>query len=89
MIDIDHFKVVNDTYGHPVGDEALKYLAVKMSEVVREEDACVRLGGEEFILLLAETDTQDAMIIAENTSEKCSRIAKSDRRLHYNITRGR
>ena len=65
MIDIDHFKVVNDTYGHPVGDEVLKFLAVKMSEVVREEDVCVRLGGEEFILLLAETDTQDAMIIAE------------------------
>lgn len=65
MIDIDHFKRVNDTYGHPVGDDVLKFLAGKMNEVVRNSDVSVRLGGEEFIILLAKTDIQEAMIIAE------------------------
>ncbi|WP_203247030.1 sensor domain-containing diguanylate cyclase [Sporosarcina beigongshangi] len=65
MIDIDHFKRVNDTYGHHIGDEVLKFLAGKMNEVVRDDDVCVRLGGEEFIILLAKTDIQEAMIVAE------------------------
>lgn len=65
MIDIDHFKKVNDTYGHQVGDDVLKFLAGNMNEVVRNEDVCVRLGGEEFIILLATTDIQEAIIIAE------------------------
>lgn len=65
MIDIDHFKSVNDTYGHQVGDDVLKFLAGKMNEVVRDADVCVRLGGEEFIILLANPDIQEAMIIAE------------------------
>ncbi|WP_186671731.1 sensor domain-containing diguanylate cyclase [Sporosarcina sp. BP05] len=65
MIDIDHFKVVNDNYGHHIGDEVLKYLAKKMSDIVRGDDVCVRLGGEEFVVLLAETDVQEAMVIAE------------------------
>ncbi|MEK5037567.1 sensor domain-containing diguanylate cyclase [Sporosarcina sp. FSL K6-3457] len=65
MIDIDHFKSVNDTYGHQVGDDVLKFLAGKMNEVVRDDDVCVRLGGEEFIILLAKTDLQEATTIAE------------------------
>ncbi|MBO0588461.1 sensor domain-containing diguanylate cyclase [Sporosarcina sp. E16_8] len=65
MIDIDHFKVVNDNYGHHIGDEVLKFLAKKMSHILRGDDVCIRLGGEEFILLLAETDVQEAMVIAE------------------------
>ncbi len=65
MIDIDHFKDVNDKYGHQIGDEVLKFLAKKMSDIVRGDDVCVRLGGEEFVVLLAETDVQEAMVIAE------------------------
>ncbi|WP_318616363.1 sensor domain-containing diguanylate cyclase [Sporosarcina sp. YIM B06819] len=65
MIDIDHFKRVNDTYGHQVGDDVLKFLAGKMNEVVREADVCVRLGGEEFIILLVKTDIKEAVMIAE------------------------
>ncbi len=65
MLDIDHFKVVNDKYGHHIGDEVLKFLAGKMSDILRGDDACVRLGGEEFVVLLAETDVQEAMAIAE------------------------
>ncbi len=65
MVDIDHFKVVNDKYGHHIGDEVLKFLAKKMNDIVRGDDVCVRLGGEEFVVLLAETDVQEAMVIAE------------------------
>lgn len=65
MIDIDHFKAVNDKYGHHIGDEVLKFLSGKMNEIVRDDDVCIRLGGEEFVVLLAETNIQEAMIIAE------------------------
>jgi len=65
MIDIDHFKAVNDKFGHQIGDEVLKFLSGKMNEIIRDDDVCIRFGGEEFIILLAETDLQEAMAIAE------------------------
>lgn len=65
MLDIDHFKNVNDTYGHAIGDTVLKYLAEHMKEATREQDICCRFGGEEFIILLPETTVQDAYMIAE------------------------
>ncbi len=74
MIDIDHFKQVNDTYGHQVGDEVLKFLAEKMCEVVRSEDVCVRLGGEEFVMLLADTNHTDALKIAERLRRNVSAV---------------
>lgn len=72
MIDIDHFKKVNDTYGHQVGDEVLLFLAGKMREVVRIEDVCVRLGGEEFVILLADTNHAETMRIAERLRRNVS-----------------
>lgn len=65
LIDIDKFKLVNDTYGHAVGDEVLKYLAYEMNAVIREDDIACRFGGEEFIILLRNTDTNAAFIVAE------------------------
>ncbi|MFJ8065728.1 diguanylate cyclase domain-containing protein [Psychrobacillus sp. NPDC096426] len=65
MFDIDHFKDVNDTYGHHTGDEVLQYVSTKMLEVVRENDVCIRLGGEEFIILLPKSNLEQASHVAE------------------------
>ncbi|HNW36400.1 MAG TPA: GGDEF domain-containing protein, partial [Candidatus Ozemobacteraceae bacterium] len=65
MIDVDHFKIFNDTYGHQTGDEVLKRVAAIMRKAVRTHDLPVRYGGEEFALVLPETDMTGAMAVAE------------------------
>jgi diguanylate cyclase (GGDEF)-like protein len=71
MIDIDHFKQINDNYGHAVGDEALRVCTRRIRDVVRDGDAIVgRLGGEEFCVLLAGVDKVNAMQVAERVREK-------------------
>jgi len=65
MADADHFKKVNDTYGHAVGDDVLKALAERMGEGARPVDTVGRLGGEEFAILLPGAGTSRAQIIAE------------------------
>lgn len=65
MLDIDHFKKVNDNYGHAVGDQVLQIVAARCRETVREIDILGRYGGEEFVVLLLETDIDGARIIAE------------------------
>lgn len=61
MVDIDHFKKVNDTYGHLVGDSVLIQLAEVLTEEVRSEDRVARLGGEEFVVILPQTDAEEAI----------------------------
>ncbi|MFC7684486.1 sensor domain-containing diguanylate cyclase [Ureibacillus sp. GCM10028918] len=70
MLDIDYFKSINDTYGHAVGDEVLKFLSFQMRNSVREKDFCCRYGGEEFIILLPETVMEEAYEIAEQFRRK-------------------
>jgi diguanylate cyclase (GGDEF)-like protein len=65
MFDIDHFKKVNDTYGHPAGDFILQKVAHKVGETVRQEDLFARYGGEEFALLLRESHADAAIRCAE------------------------
>lgn len=65
MLDIDFFKKVNDTFGHAAGDEALKNLTKCIQDTVRESDPIFRLGGEEFAILLNDTDTTGANLLAE------------------------
>jgi diguanylate cyclase (GGDEF)-like protein len=65
MLDIDHFKKINDTYGHGCGDEILKQIANALLSVLRTEDIVARYGGEEFIILLSNTDNNGAAIAAE------------------------
>ena len=66
VIDIDHFKKFNDTYGHIVGDEVLKFVAKKVKEIVRGRDFFARFGGEEFVVLLPHTSLEGAKGAAEN-----------------------
>ena len=65
MLDIDHFKNVNDTYGHDAGDEVLRALADAGTADNRETDIFARIGGEEFVAVLPETDLEQARLIAE------------------------
>lgn len=65
LIDLDNFKTINDTYGHTVGDLALQQLAVILREAVRRSDTVFRYGGEEFLVLLPETDLEGAIALAE------------------------
>ncbi len=76
MMDIDHFKKFNDTYGHSVGDEILKLVAKAIASNVRNCDIVGRYGGEEFNVILPETDIEGATIVAERI-----RQAVEDRRL--------
>ena len=65
LLDIDHFKNVNDTYGHKVGDDALNKLSNILKDISREHDIVARWGGEEFVILLPETDIDAVLAISE------------------------
>lgn len=78
MIDVDHFKKINDTYGHPFGDEVLKCLGETLKESTRQEDVVVRYGGEEFCVVLVHTGKEEALRIAEKI-----RKAVEARKLKY------
>ena len=74
LIDIDHFKQVNDTFGHDVGDEIIKCIAKTGNEVIRTRDIFARLGGEEFVIILPETPHDQAKAIAEHFREKIEQL---------------
>jgi diguanylate cyclase (GGDEF)-like protein len=86
MIDVDHFKSVNDRYGHAVGDQALISVANACKEGKRSSDMVGRIGGEEFAMLLPETDLYQARIVADRV---CKAVAASSLRanaVHFNVT---
>jgi diguanylate cyclase (GGDEF)-like protein/putative nucleotidyltransferase with HDIG domain len=72
MIDVDHFKSINDSYGHPTGDTVLKTVAKLIQRDCRDVDLPVRYGGEEFLLVLPEVNTDGAMIVAERIRKNLS-----------------
>jgi diguanylate cyclase (GGDEF)-like protein len=70
MFDVDHFKRVNDDHGHATGDQVLKLVARLLAEEVRRHDVIARYGGEEFAFLLAETNQEQARVMAERCRER-------------------
>ena len=74
IVDIDHFKSVNDTYGHQVGDEVLKTIAALLLEAVRGSDVVFRYGGEEFLLLLPGLDEATAVARAEGLRQRVAEM---------------
>ena len=66
LLDMDHFKAVNDEYGHDIGDKVLKELARILNETIRESDIIIRYGGEEFIVLLVNIKTEEQAISVAN-----------------------
>lgn len=64
MLDVDYFKRINDTYGHPVGDRALQLVASRLRHNLRFRDTLFRYGGEEFVIILSNTDQSEALLVA-------------------------
>lgn len=75
LIDVDHFKTINDTYGHAVGDKVLQQLAQQLQHTLRDYDVCGRWGGEEFLLLVPSGAGVDGTTLAQRL---CMAIAKSE-----------
>lgn len=73
MLDVDHFKRVNDTYGHDAGDTALRFIADILREELRGEDTAARYGGEEFVVILPQAGLEGAMIVAERLRSRLER----------------
>jgi diguanylate cyclase (GGDEF)-like protein len=90
MLDIDHFKLINDTYGHDIGDLALKAFADTCRACVREIDQLGRIGGEEFVCLLPETAESEALACAERLRE-CVAALEIDTpkgKVHFTVSIG-
>ena len=90
MLDVDHFKRINDTYGHAGGDSALKFCAQQISARLRAIDTCSRLGGEEFAVLLPGTDLGGARVIAERlrASLEAATMELDGQPLHMTVSIG-
>jgi diguanylate cyclase (GGDEF)-like protein len=87
MLDIDHFKKFNDTYGHPVGDEVLKMTAGAIKAMVRVTDRAFRYGGEEFAIMLPETKCDSGRVLAERLRQKVAN-SRSVQNLSVTISLG-
>lgn len=74
LFDLDHFKHINDTYGHLAGDAVLKEFSALLHANLRTNDSAGRLGGEEFALLFPETGAEEALVVANRIREKCEAL---------------
>ncbi|MEX8191776.1 GGDEF domain-containing protein [Comamonas guangdongensis] len=92
MLDVDHFKRINDTYGHQIGDAVLCHVAEVLRATARRGDLVSRLGGEEFVVICLDTDTQGVLHLAERlrlaVEKQALRISDSDQSLHCTVTIG-
>jgi diguanylate cyclase (GGDEF)-like protein len=90
MLDIDFFKKVNDTFGHQCGDEALKHIAQIIRDNTRSTDAYSRIGGEEFAILLSESNLEDGKVIGERIRKAVENeiFTYKNERVHLTISLG-
>jgi diguanylate cyclase (GGDEF)-like protein/PAS domain S-box-containing protein len=90
MIDADHFKHVNDTYGHPAGDAVLRHLAAGIAAASRTMDFVARFGGEEFVVLLPATTIERAEVVAKRLlkSVAAQRVEVDGKRIRYTVSAG-
>jgi diguanylate cyclase (GGDEF)-like protein/PAS domain S-box-containing protein len=90
LMDLDHFKRINDNFGHPAGDAALKTFVDAAGIIFRATDLFGRTGGEEFSALLPETDTANAVKVADRLREKVAglRVITEGRAIHYTVSIG-
>ena len=89
LLDIDHFKRINDRFGHLAGDQALRAVAQCAERTIRESDMLFRYGGEEFLILLSGTDSDDACLLAERIRQNVASIdSKPGSRLRLTVSLG-
>jgi diguanylate cyclase (GGDEF)-like protein len=90
MADIDLFKVINDDFGHPAGDRVIKAVAGCLQQEMRESDHVARYGGEEYAIILPDTQIQDAYIVAERIRKKIEslRIKYEDNLIRFTMSLG-
>lgn len=92
MIDLDDFKLINDSYGHDAGDVVLREVARRLCETVRKYDSIARWGGEEFLLLLPETKHEGSLIVAEKLRQRIAltpfTLERAQKSIHVTVTVG-
>jgi diguanylate cyclase (GGDEF)-like protein len=86
LTDIDHFKSINDTYGHPIGDQVLKRVATVFAGRARKVDIVARYGGEEFVIVLPDTDGDGAVLFANRLREEVADLALTSEHGNFKIT---
>ncbi len=86
MLDIDYFKMINDTYGHAFGDQVLKDVAVALNSQVRNADVLVRFGGEEFVIVFTNTDCRKGMVFSERVRETVAALSWNRNDKDINVT---
>ena len=86
MVDIDHFKRVNDTYGHPVGDKVIKSLSRLLKQRLRATDIVGRYGGEEFAVVLTDADAEAAMRVLDNVRQDFSQLHQLASGAEFQVT---
>lgn len=85
--DLDKFKLINDTYGHAAGDDVLKRFARILSDTLRREDVAARMGGDEFVMILADTDVDQAEVVAQRIQRHVADCGR-EHRLEFSVTIG-
>lgn len=90
MFDIDHFKRINDSYGHPAGDAVIQRAAELIRQSMRDADIAGRYGGEEFVVLLPDTDSEGAVTFAERLRQsiEAHEVIHEGRSIHFTVSLG-